>query len=113
VFNPHLFEQIDWDDEGDEGGNLAHCLEHGVDEQVVDGVLRVLSEQPVEVKMRLRTADFAVVGPDRDGQSMWTLLFDRSYKRGDWLRPITGWKAKSSEIARWEQVTGRQWRGTR
>lgn len=66
------FERIDWDDEEDEHGNLAHCLEHGVDEAVVD---QVLSEEPVEIKMRVQTAEFVVVGPDRGG-TIWTLLFD-------------------------------------
>lgn len=63
------FEAIDWDDEEDEDGNLAHCLVHGVDERVVD---QVLSEEPVNVTMELRTAEIAVVGPDHGG-TFWTL----------------------------------------
>lgn len=93
------FEAIDWDDEEDEEGNLAHCLRHGIDERVVDSVL---SEEPVEIKMRVEIADFAIVGPDRGGQ-MWTLLFDWSFKRGDWLRPVTGWRSELEEIAEWER----------
>ena len=96
------FEAIDWDDEEDEDGNLAHCLLHGVDERVVDEVLR---RQPVVVKMRLNTARFAVVGPDIGG-THWTVLFDSSYKRGDWLRPITGWRSTATEITEWRRVTG-------
>lgn len=37
------------------------CLEHGVDEAVVDEVLRM---QPVEVRLKVVTAEFAIVGPD-------------------------------------------------
>ena len=93
------FEAVDWDDEEDEEGNLAHCLEHGVDERVVDDVLR---EDPVEIEMNLQTAEFAICGPDRGG-TMWTLLLDRSFKRGDWLRPVTGWRAEPDEIREWER----------
>jgi len=50
------FEAIDWDDEEDEDGNLAPCLRHGIDEQVVD---EVLTEVPVGNEMRVVTADFA------------------------------------------------------
>jgi hypothetical protein len=71
-------EAIDWDDEEDEDGNLAHCLRHGIDEQVVT---EVLAERPVEVKMKAVTAEFVVVGPDRGGR-VWTILFDWSFKRG-------------------------------
>jgi hypothetical protein len=93
------FEAIDWDDEEDEDGNLAHCLRRGIDEAIVDAVLR---EDPVEVKMSLQTAEIAIVGPDRGG-TKWTLLFDRSYKRGDWLRPVTGWPAEPEEVREWER----------
>jgi hypothetical protein len=110
VFNPHEFERIDWDDEEDEDGNLFHCLAHGVDELVVE---EVLAEHPVEVKMNLESADFAVVGPDHSWATLWTLLFDRSFKRGDWLRPITGWCSKPAEVAKWEQATSLDWRRRR
>ncbi len=93
------FERIDWDDEEDENGNLAHCLEHGVDERVVDQVLR---EEPVEIKLKLVTAEFVVVGPDFGG-AMWTILFDSSWKRGDWLRPVTGWESEPEEIEEWKR----------
>lgn len=56
------FEAIDWDDEEDENGNLTHCLRHGVDERVVGDVL---SGRPIQVRMKLHSAEFAVVGPDR------------------------------------------------
>lgn len=107
MFHPDAFEAIDWDEEDDEQGNLAHCLRHGVHELVVADVL---SLQPVEIRMRLRTAEFAVVGPDSSGW-LWTLLFDRSGKRGDWLRPVTGWRSKPAEQAAWKQVTGSTRRG--
>jgi hypothetical protein len=66
------FEAIDWDDEEDLDGNLAHCLSRGVDERVVDEVLR---EDPVEINFKVVTAEIAIVGPDMGG-NMWLLLFD-------------------------------------
>lgn len=96
------FEAVDWDDEEDEDGNLAHCLRHGINEQVVD---EVLSGAPAEIRMKLDTADFALVGPDKGGK-MWTILFDRSFKRGDWLRPITGWSSAPREITAWNRARG-------
>jgi hypothetical protein len=57
--------------------------------------------------MALQTAEFAVVGPDKGG-AFWLLLFDWSFKRGDWLRPITGRKAEADEIAEWERGRGRR-----
>ena len=58
------FEAIDWDDEQDQRGNLAHCLAHGVDERVVDQVLR---GWPVEIVMEVKTAEIAIIGPDLGG----------------------------------------------
>ena len=103
LFDPYEWEAIDWDDEEDEEGNYAHCLRHGVDESVVDGVLRT---QPVEVNLRPRNAEYAIVGPDRTWSRLWTLLFDRSWKRGDWLRPVTGWVSKPAEVRRWKRSLG-------
>lgn len=96
------FEGIDWDDEEEDGSNLAHCLLHGVTEVVVDDVLY---EDPVEIKLKLRTAEFVIVGPDRGG-AMWTLLFDRSFKRGDFLRPVTGWPSEPEEVQEWKRAGG-------
>jgi hypothetical protein len=96
------FERIDWDDEEDYNSNLAHCLEHGITERVVD---EVLAEEPVEIKLKLVTAEISIVGPDFGG-TMWTLLFDTSFKRGDWLRPVTGWEAEPEEIAEWKRARG-------
>jgi hypothetical protein len=101
------YEVIDWDDEDDPDGNLAHCLRHDVNERVVD---EVLSGEPVEVQLPRQVAEGAFVGPNQAGDRLWTLLFDTSYKRGDWLRPVTGWEAKPAEVAEWEKVTKRRWR---
>lgn len=101
------YEEIDWDNEDEEEGNLIHCLRHGVDERVV---YEVLTEEPIEIRFPLKTAEGAFVGPNRARNQLWTLLFDTSYKRSDWLRPITGWQARPMEIAEWERVTGRRWR---
>ena len=96
------FEAIDWDPDDDEDGNLAHCLRHGVDERIVS---EVLSEQPVEVKTKMATVEIAILGPDFGGK-VWLLFFDWSFKRGDWLRPVTGRKAEKEEIDEWKRVTG-------
>ena len=108
--NLEKFEQIDWDDEENEDGNLAHCLRHGVTEQVVD---EVLGELPVQIRIPLDNAEYSIVGPNRGRNQMWTLLFDASWKRGDWLRPVTGWPAKAAEIREWERTTKMRWRGKR
>ena len=31
------------------------------------------------------------------------ILFDISHKRGDFLRPVTGWRAEPAERHEWEQ----------
>lgn len=108
MFDPYGWEAIDWDDEEDEDGNLAHCLGHGVDEVVVDGVLR---GRPVEIKLRPVYAEYVIAGPDGGWAVLWTILFDRSFKRGDWLRPITGWLSKIAEVRKWESATGLTWSG--
>jgi len=106
------YEAIDWDDEeeepDEERNNLLHCLRHGVDEQVV---YEVLAEEPVQIRLRLQAAEAAFTGPNRARNEMWTLLFDTSYKRPDWLRPVTGWRARPAEIREWERVKGHRWRG--
>ncbi len=100
-------EGIDWDDEDDEDGNLNHCRQAAHlgpnPERVVD---ELLSEQPVEIKLQLQSAEHALVGPDRSRSTLWLVLFDISYKRGDWLRPVTGWRAELSERRKWEQRCG-------
>ena len=76
------FHGIDWDDEEDEDGNLAHCLrvDHlGPNPERV--VHEVLSEEPVEIKYPVRTADIAVVGPDRSRTVLWVVLLSVSSER--------------------------------
>jgi hypothetical protein len=104
------YEWTDWDPDEDEDGNAAHCRRLGIPQQVVH---EVISEEPVEIKLPLETAEGAFVGPNQARNQLWTLLFDTSYKRGDWLRPVTGWKAKPAEIREWEQATSKTWRGRR
>lgn len=77
-------------------------MRNGVNEIVVGDVL---ADSPVEIQMKLDTAEFVLVGPDRTG-SFWTLLFDTSFKRGDWLRPITGWRSTTSETNEWKRSKG-------
>ena len=43
---------------------------------------------------------------------MWTLIFDVSWKRDDWLRPVTGWDSRPKEITEWERITGLKWTGS-
>lgn len=107
MFDPYEWEAIDWDELEDEEGNYVHCLRHGVDEVVVEEVLR---ECPVEIKLSPVWAEFVIVGPDEAWGVLWTLLFDKSKKRGDWLRPVTGWKAKVAEVRQWEAITHERWR---
>ncbi len=103
------FDAIDWDPEDDPTGNYAHCAEHGIDERVVD---EVLAGDWVSIEIPVDTAEFAIVGPSAKGNFMWTLLFDTSWKRGDWLRPVTGWDARPKDIREWEKATGRKWKGS-
>jgi len=60
------YEAIDWDSEeeqpDEQRNNLLHCLRHGVDEQVV---YEVLAEEPVEIRLRLESAEAAFTGPNR------------------------------------------------
>ena len=101
---------IEWDPEDYEKSNLAHCLEHNVDEQVVE---EVLYSDWINIEMTVDTAEFAIVGPNLAWNFMWTLLFRPSWFRGDMLRPVTGWDSKPSEIRAWERVMGREWTGSR
>jgi hypothetical protein len=104
------FDAIDWDAEDDPGSNLAHCkFDHGVDEWVVD---EVLGGDWIDVEMEVARAEFAIVGPNARRNFMWTLLFDVSWKRGDWLRPVTGWDSRPKEIRDWERVMGQEWKGS-
>ena len=72
-------EALEWDPEEWERGNLAHCLEHGIDEQVVD---EVLYGEWVNVELPVDGAEFAIVGPNSAWNFMWTLLFAPSRMRG-------------------------------
>jgi hypothetical protein len=106
VFDPSHFDAIEWDDEDDDDGNLVHCLRHGVTERIVGDVLW---QNPVEIKLASTGADFIIVGPDRQWDDLWTLLFIVSPTRGDWLRPVTGWRASPPQKAAWERATQLTW----
>jgi hypothetical protein len=101
------YEGIDWDPEEDPDGNFQHCArpDHlGPNPpQVVGDVLRI---EPVEYMKLRRRSDFSVVGPDRTGANMWVVLLNVSYKRGDYLRPVTGWPATARAKQAW--LTGRR-----
>lgn len=101
------YQAIDWDPEEDPEGNLAHCARTGhLGPNPERVVFEVLSEEPVEFKMKVHTAEFAVVGPDRSRAAFWVILLDTSHKRGDFLRPVTGWPASRTERQAW--VEGRR-----
>ncbi len=104
------FDELDWDDEGIPGSNLDHILEHDIDDLAVEDVL---ADDWINVEMTVHTAEFAIVGPDRRWNRMLTLLFDTSWKQGNWLRPVTGWESEPPELLEWERVTGQQWGGRR
>jgi hypothetical protein len=104
------FDALDWDEEDAEGSNLAHILEHDIDDVTVENVL---DDDWISVEMVVHTAEYAIVGPDRGWDRMLTLLFDTSHKQGNWLRPVTGWESETPEILEWERVTGAKWGGRR
>ncbi len=89
------FDAYDWDEEDTPGSNLAHILKHDIDDASVE---TVLNDDWISVEMTVHTAEFAVVGPDRRWNRMLTLLFDTSYKQGNWLRPVTGWESEPPEL---------------
>src|SRR5215203_2904163 len=104
------YEDLDWDEEDDEDGNFQHCLgeDHLGDDPkgVVD---EVLAEQPVVSKVRVATAEFAIIGPNAARNMLWTVVFATSGRRGDWLRPVTGWRARPAHIREWGRPTGDRW----
>ena len=71
--NLDKFDALDWDEEDAEGSNLAHILEHDIDDVAVENVL---DDNWISVEMVVNTAEFAIVGPDRRWDRMLTLLFD-------------------------------------
>jgi hypothetical protein len=79
--DPEDFDELDWDDEDVPGSNLAHILEHDIDDVAVEDVL---ADDWINVEMIVHTAEFAIVGPDRRWNRMLTLLFDTSWKQGNW-----------------------------
>jgi hypothetical protein len=117
VLDVYRYEIIDWDDpEVDpdpETNNLLHCQQAdrlGAQAELI--VYEILYEGwGVEVNFKVQTAEYAVVGLALS--NIWLLLLEDSPKRGDWLRPVTGWPAEPAEIRAWEQATGETWKGKR
>ncbi len=103
------FDAIEWDPVEIEGSNLAKCGRRGIDEFLVE---EVLEGEWVSVEMPVDSAEFVVVGPNEERNQMWTLLFATSSRRGDWLRPVTGWLSAPGEIAEWRNQTGLSWGGS-
>ena len=112
----HRYELIDWDnpeeDSSPETNNLLHCqqADHlGAQAELI--VFEVFQGEWASVKFSRQTAEYAVVGVALSG--IWLILFKDSHKRGDWLRPVTGWPAEIAEIREWEKTTGQTWRRRR
>ena len=97
---------IDWDPVEAENSNLAKCMRRDIDQFVV---AEVLEGEWVSVIRLVETAEFVIVGPNEERNQMWTLLFATSLVRGDWLRPVTGWRADDGEITEWERQTKKKW----
>ena len=106
----YRYEIIDWDDPGldpdPETNNLLHCQR--ADHLGDQAELIVLGDW-AEVRFKVQTAEYAVVGVALS--DIWLILLEDSPKRGDWLRPVTGWPAEVAEIRQWEKLTGQVWRG--
>lgn len=104
VLDLSQFEDVGWDPEEQEDGNWQHCTRPGHlgprPERVVH---EVLSGEPVEFKMTTHSAGFAIVGPDLSKSTLWVVLFVTSHKRGDFLRPVTGWAATRRAKQAWHR----------
>ncbi len=116
MLDVHRYELVDWDDPeidpDPETNNLLHCQQPdhlGAQAELI--VYEVLFGYWAEVRFKTQTAQYSVVGLALS--SIWLLLLEDSYKRGDWLRPVTGWPAERAEIREWEQATGQTWKGKR
>lgn len=112
----YRYEIIDWDDpeiDSDaDTNNLLHCQRTdrlGAQAELI--VAEVFRGRWAEVGFQTQTAEYSVVGVALS--SIWLVLLEDSPKRGDWLRPVTGWPAEIAEIREWERATGQRWRGRR
>jgi hypothetical protein len=116
VLDIYRYEVIDWDDPQTDAdpktNNLLHCqqADHlGPQAELI--VYELLQGDWVEVRFKMQSAQYAVVGVALS--RMWLVLFEDSPKRGDWLRPVTGWPAERAEIREWERATQQTWKGKR
>jgi hypothetical protein len=116
VLDIYRYEIIDWDDpETDPDpatNNLLHCqqADHlGAQAELI--VAEVFRGSWAEVRFKTQTAQYSVVGLALS--NIWLVLLEDSHKRGDWLRPVTGWPAEAAEIREWERATGQRGRGRR
>jgi hypothetical protein len=114
VLDIYRYEIIDWDDpelDPDPAtNNLLHCQQTAhLGEQAELIVSQVFLGDWVEVRFKMQTAEYAVVGVALS--DIWLILLEDSPKRGDWLRPVTAWPAEVAEIRQWEKLTGQVWRG--
>jgi hypothetical protein len=116
VLDISRYEVIDWDDpeldDDPDTNNLLHCqqADHlGGQAELI--VAEVFLGRWVQIDFKTQTAEYSVVGVALD--RIWLVLLEDSPKRGDWLRPVTGWPAEIAEIREWEKATGQTWRRRR
>jgi hypothetical protein len=114
VLDIYRYEIFDWDDPeldpDPETNNLLHCQRAdrlGAQAEVI--VAELFRGDWAEVRFRKQTAEYSVVGVALS--DIWLVLLEDSHKRGDWLRPVTGWQAEAAGIRQWEKLTGQTWRG--
>jgi hypothetical protein len=88
VLDIHRYEIIDWDDPAvdpdPQTNNLLHCqqADHlGAQAELI--VYELFRGIWAEIQFRRSTAQYSVVGLALS--SMWLVLFEDSYRRGDWL----------------------------
>lgn len=112
----YRYEVIDWDDpETDPDpatNNLLHCqqADHlGMQAELI--VAEVFLGAWAEVRFKTQTAQYSVVGVALS--NIWLVSLEDSPKRGDWLRPVTGWPAEVAEIRERQRATGQRRRGRR
>lgn len=70
---------------------------------------RSIAYTGVEVRIRLETADFAIVGPDEGRERLWTIRTSAA-DEATGFRPVTVSQSKAREERPWQQITGRDWR---
>ena len=90
------YELIDWDDpqidDNPEANNLLHCQQADHLGMQAEMIVYETSIRPLgRVQFTMQTAEYAVVGVGL--ANIGSCCSKSSPRRGDWLRPVTGWPA--------------------